>query len=115
MSDQRCQAGSYTKAGRLAPDVVHDAIRIIIDDAGEVGIPRQKMRVLIAGEGAEFSDGPDGAAVHVPGDMGAVMFRGDHSVVLLAGNQEYKAILSQVKNMLVKWPHKKAALFRVDR
>jgi hypothetical protein len=114
MSDQRCQAGSYTKVGRLAPDVVHDAIRIIVDDAGEVGITRQELGELVCRGEVGFSDEPDSAAVHVLGDTGAVIFRGDHSVVLLVGNQEYKAILSQVKNMLVKWPHKKAALFRVD-
>jgi hypothetical protein len=41
---------SFEKVGRLKPDDESDSIRVIVDDAGEIGrISREWMKVVVSG------------------------------------------------------------------
>lgn len=73
------------KVGRLKPDDEHHIVRVIIDGIGDVLlIPRERMEALISEE---------------------------LMIEIRADNRVYLAYTWQVKNMLEKWPWKKAGVW----
>lgn len=76
------------KVGRLKPDEDRDVVRVIVDGPGDLlVIPRSLMVVM----------------VRDAGDEPMMEIRVEEMV--------YLAFTWQVKNMLVKWPWKKAGVF----
>lgn len=96
----------YEKVGRLKPDDAAGYIRIITDAAGEIGsITAANAELLLAG--IEPQDAPPSgtADMSIPGT-------GFKVTIPSTDGQLYVAVARQVRNLLDKWPHKKAALFR---
>jgi len=79
---------SYEKAGRLKPDADRDVVRVIVDDLGDVlVITRKRMEVM-------------------------ALFAGDEPMIEIpTGERVYRAYTWQVRNMLEKWPWKKAGVW----
>lgn len=77
----------YEKVGRLKPDEKTDIIRVIVDGLGDiVTITRQEAEDLLAGVGSQM-------------------------VFICVDGLMYLAYAWQVRNLLDKWPWKKAAVF----
>lgn len=76
------------KAGRLKPDADRDIVRVILDGVGDVlVITRKKMEVM-------------------------ALFAGDEQMIeIQTGERVYRAYTWQVRNMLEKWPWKKAGVW----
>lgn len=76
------------KVGRLKPDEDRDVVRVIVDGPGDIlVIPRSVMAMM----------------VRDAGDEQMMEIRVEETV--------YLAFTWQVKNMLAKWPWKKAGVF----
>ena len=96
----------YVKVGRLKPDETRDCVRIIIDNQGEIGsITKEGAEALLSGiepqpvtpsGQADLSISGAGVKVRIPSTDG----------------QLYVSVARQVRNMLEKWPWKKAAVFK---
>jgi hypothetical protein len=91
------------KVGRLKPEG-SDTIRLIIDGQGDIGVISRDMayQVLHGASGeilscgsAELSDSGKGFVMVVPSESGG----------------QFVAIAQQVRNLLDRWPKKKAAVF----
>ena len=95
----------YEKVGRLKPDSVNDLVRVIVDGQGDIGtITREELTELLSGVEpqpvlpsgeADLSESTRGVKVTIPVD-----------------GQVYVVVAEQVRNMLEKWPRRKAAVFR---
>lgn len=96
----------YVKVGRLKPDQGSDCVRVIVDNLGEIGrITREDAEELLSGlepqpvtpsGRADLSISGAGVKVRIPSSNGEL----------------YVAVARQVRNMLDKWPWKKAAVFK---
>ena len=85
----------YEKVGRLKADEVNDTIRVIIEDLGDIdSISKVRMEILVAGIEPVIESGSD------------VVFE------FRFGEAGYRVLGKQVKNMMEKWPNKKAAVWR---
>ena len=85
----------FKKVGRLKPDDEHDTIRVIVDETGDIGcISRERMEALVAGISPVLDAGSEVGIEFRFGDAG------------------YRVLAWQVRNMMEKWPGKKAAVFR---
>lgn len=96
----------YLKVGRLKPDQESDCVRVIVDNQGEIGrITREDVEALLSGVESQpvtpsgqvdLSISGAGVKVRIPSSDG----------------QLYVSVARQVRNMLQKWPWKKAAVFK---
>jgi len=93
----------YEKVGRLKPD--GDCVRIFVDDLGEVGIiTRQDIEELLIGVEPQ--------PISPSGEVDLSESQKGVKITIPVGGQLYVAIAGQARNMLNKWPRKKAAVFR---
>jgi hypothetical protein len=84
----------FEKFGRLKPDEESDSIRVIVDDAGEIGrISRERMEMMVAG-------------------IAPVLSSSDVVIELKVGEEMIRVLGWQVKGMMEKWPRKKAGVFQ---
>lgn len=84
----------YRKVGRLYPGK-DDPVHVVRDESGESGVvSREEMREIVLLDTGE----------RVPGEW--------HTIVIsVVEGVEYLALAGQVRNMLEKWPGRKAALW----
>ena len=84
---------NFEKVGGLKPDEESDLIRVIVDNAGEIGrISREKMEMMVTGI--------------VP-----VLSSSDLVIELKVGDEMIRVLGWQVNGMMEKWPRKKAGVF----
>ena len=94
----------YQKIGRLYPDGENSRVLIIRDGVGQIGtMSLDDVRALLAGEVPQEIS-PNGSS-----DL-SVSSRGMKIKIPVDGIL-YVAIVSQVVNMLDKWPRRKSALW----
>lgn len=97
----------YEKIGRLKPESVNDLDLVSVDGQGDIGmITREDLNeslsgnepqpILPSGE-ADLSESTRGVLVTIPVE-----------------SQVYVVVAEQVRNMLEKWPRKKAAVFQAE-
>jgi len=84
----------YRKVGRLYPGK-DDLVHVVRDESGELGVINpDEMREIVLRD-------PEGR------DLGEW-----HTIVIPVGEEvEFLALAGQVRNMLEKWPERKAALW----
>jgi hypothetical protein len=95
----------YEKVGRLKPDQNQDCIQVIVAGQGEIGtITREDTEELLSGVEPQ--------AVQPSGSIDLSVSEKGVKVVIPVEGQLYVTIVRQVRNVLNKWPRRKAAVFR---
>lgn len=96
----------YVKDGRFKPDQESDCVRVIVDDLGELGrITREDAKELLSGLEPQ--------PVTPSGQVDLSISGAGVKVRIPSRDRElYVAVARQVRNMLDKWPWKKAAVFK---
>ena len=94
----------YEKVGRLKPDSVNDLVRVIVDGQGDIGtITREDLAELLSGDEPQ--------PVLPSGEVDLSESTRGVKVTIPVEGQVYVVVAEQVRNMLMKWPRKKAAVF----
>ena len=84
---------NFEKVGGLKPDEESDLIRVIVDNAGEIGrISREKMEMMVTGI--------------VP-----VLSSSDLVIELKVGDEMIRVLGWQVNGMMEKWPEEEGGGF----
>lgn len=94
----------YEKVGRLKPDPENDCVRVIVDCLGEIGIICRADTEELLSEIKPQPVQPSGFA-----DL-SVSSKGIKVMIPVEG-ELYMAIVRQVRNMLEKWPRRKAGIW----
>ena len=97
----------YEKVGRLKPDSVNDTVRVIVDGQWDIGtITREDL--------AELFFGVEPQPVLPSGEADLSESTREVKVTIPVDGQVYVVVAEQVRNMIEKWPRKKAAVLRVE-